>query len=117
MMRAAQVSTELAVMRNAPLLNPHFGQVVKYLDVLNRSADVFLATGNGMGLPAWLVEVQLFLKQLQKRKYVNMPLTPVERAAILSFAQYWRRMVGPPYNMGRPEAQIVLITLLEYCIT
>ncbi|WWD17393.1 hypothetical protein CI109_101834 [Kwoniella shandongensis] len=109
-----QVTTELATLRNAPLLNPHFGMVIKYLDVLNRSADILLSSTGGMGLPTWLVEVQHFMKHLERRMRTRMPLTPIERTAILSFSQYWRRMVQPPYNMGRPEAQIVLITLAEF---
>ncbi|WVQ99308.1 hypothetical protein IAU59_006440 [Kwoniella sp. CBS 9459] len=111
---AVGVQMELAALKSAPVLNPHFGMVIKYLDCLNRLADQLLASSRGAGMAAWLVEVQHLIKLLQKRTFNRMPLTPVERSSIISFANYWRRMVQPPYDMGRPEAQLVLITLTEF---
>lgn len=100
------------------------------------------------GVKVWLLEVQHFIRQLQRRTFQRMSLCatrissssgndaddrlPQERQAILAFTAYWRQMVSPPvsyrsftvirsrskstdcqYAMGRPEAQLVLITLTE----
>ncbi|XAO23907.1 hypothetical protein I312_102692 [Cryptococcus bacillisporus CA1280] len=100
-------------LKQTPALNPHYNMVIKYLDCLNRLADQLIPNSN---LPAWLIEVQPLIKLLQKRVFSRLPLTPVERSALLNFAQYWKSMTRPPYNMGRPEAQIVMITLAEFAV-
>ncbi|WVQ80636.1 hypothetical protein IAT38_002741 [Cryptococcus sp. DSM 104549] len=102
---------ELARLKAAPVLNPNYGMVIKYLDCLNRMADQMIPQGQ---LPAWLIEVQHLIRTLQKRVYSRVPLTSVERSSLISFAQYWRSMTHAPYHMGRPEAQIVMITLQEF---
>ncbi|WVN88324.1 uncharacterized protein L203_103529 [Cryptococcus depauperatus CBS 7841] len=107
----APPQVELARLKQAPALNPNYNMVIKYLDCLNRLADHYIPLGN---LAAWLIEVQLLIQKLQKRVYSRIHLTPVERKSLLNFATYWRNMTRPPYNMGRPEAQIVMITLIEF---
>ncbi|KAK6910218.1 hypothetical protein V866_000905 [Kwoniella sp. B9012] len=109
------VQMEMANLKAAPVLNPNYGMVIKYLDCLNRLADYLLSRG-ATGLAPWLMEVQWLLTSLQKRTYHRMPLTPVERTSIISFASYWRRRTEPPYLMGRPEAQLVLIALTEFAM-
>ncbi|KAK4685547.1 hypothetical protein P7C73_g4601, partial [Tremellales sp. Uapishka_1] len=42
--------------------------------------------------------------------------TGPERQAVQNFATYWRQKVSAPYSMGRPEAQLVLITLMEFAM-
>ncbi|OWZ60181.1 hypothetical protein C356_00315 [Cryptococcus neoformans c45] len=107
----ASPQSELIRLKQAPALNPNYNMVIKYLDCLNRLADQLIPNSN---LPTWLIEVQHLIRLLQKRVFSRMPLTPIERSALLNFAQYWRSMTRPPYNMGRPEAQIVMITLAEF---
>ncbi|WWC89443.1 uncharacterized protein L201_004367 [Kwoniella dendrophila CBS 6074] len=106
---------EMAQLKAAPVLNPNYGMVIKYLDCLNRLAD-YLCSRGATGLAPWLMEVQWLLTSLQKRTYHRMPLTPVERTSIVSFASYWRRRTEAPYLMGRPEAQLVLIALTEFAM-
>ncbi|ORX36777.1 hypothetical protein BD324DRAFT_627141 [Kockovaella imperatae] len=112
-MVSLSVQGELQQLKSAPVLNPHFGMVIKYLDCLNRLMDGLVLTMGPSGVTPWLVEVQTLIRLLQKRVFQRMPLTMPERSALLNFASYWRRMVQPPYAMGRPEAQLVLITLTE----
>ncbi|ORY34096.1 hypothetical protein BCR39DRAFT_503750 [Naematelia encephala] len=108
------VQVELQQLKSAPVLNPHFHMVDKYLDCLNRLMDALITTqGPAMGVKTWLIEVQTLTRLVQKRAFQRLPLTPQERMAILNFANYWRQNVSAPYFMGRPEAQIVLIALSE----
>lgn len=128
----ASPQAELKRLKQASALNPNYNMVIKYLDCLNRLADQMIPNSN---LPIWLIEVQHLITLLQKRVFSRVPLwvvfcmrffqmsnwqgkwalrTPVERSALLNFAQYWRSMTRPPYSMGRPEAQIVMITLAEF---
>ncbi|GFZ43999.1 hypothetical protein JCM24511_01720 [Saitozyma sp. JCM 24511] len=111
---AMAIQMELGQLKAAPVLNPHFGMVIKYLDCLNRLMDALIMSNGPDGVRHWLVEVQTFIRVLQKRIFQRMPLTPQERSAIISFVAYWRQMGHPPYAMGRPEAQLVLIALQEF---
>ncbi|WVR07139.1 hypothetical protein IAU60_004180 [Kwoniella sp. DSM 27419] len=109
----AYTQTELSTLKSAPVLDPNFGMVTKYLECLNQLADQLFSIAGPPALPAWLGEVQCLLRLLQKRIFQGIHLTPLERASIVRFADYWRQMVQPPYCMGRPEAQIVLLYLAE----
>jgi hypothetical protein len=61
------------------------------------------------GIKIWLIEVQAFTRQLQKRMFQGLPLLPHERQGIMNFAAYWRTRMG-----AMPEAQVVLIALTEF---
>nr|XP_018263179.1 uncharacterized protein I303_04672 [Kwoniella dejecticola CBS 10117]OBR85337.1 hypothetical protein I303_04672 [Kwoniella dejecticola CBS 10117] len=89
------VQLEMANLKAAPMLDPAYGLAIKYLDCLNRLAD-FLCGRGPQGLAPWLMEVQWFTTSLQKRTYNRVPLTPIERQSIISFASYWRRRTERP---------------------
>ncbi|KAL7420633.1 hypothetical protein Q5752_004584 [Cryptotrichosporon argae] len=108
------LQTELQALKQSPLLNPHYRMVHAYLDVLNALVEPLARTqGPAMGARAWLIEVQALVVHLHRRALAGVPLNPQERAAVHQFVAYWRQMAAPPYNMARPEAQIVLLTLQE----
>jgi len=110
------VQMELQQLKAAPILNPHFGMVNKYLDCLNRLMDAAVSSQGPGGVKIWLIEVQTLIRHLQKRVFQRMPLNQTERAAIFNFTSYWRQMNQAPFGMSRPEVQLVLITLTEFAM-
>ncbi|ODN82127.1 hypothetical protein L202_02433 [Cryptococcus amylolentus CBS 6039] len=111
MSHQAPVWAELAKLKAQPVLNPHFRMVQAFVNHLNGLAEVTVRVGN---LPRWLIEIQELIGRLQDRTYARIPLTPEERVCLLTFVSTWQCRCGPPYHMERPEAQLVLITLLEF---
>ncbi len=69
-----QAQTALNSLKMAPVLNPHYGMVIKYLDCLNRLIEPLLLTQGPLGVRTWLVEVQTLVQKLQKRTFSGMPL-------------------------------------------
>jgi hypothetical protein len=101
------------------------------IDLLNQLMDIAVSTQGAYGVKLWLIEVQAFTRQLQKRILAQMPLLPHERHAVVNFVAYWRNAMHPAvsrrlvrgtggpetdlqYGMATPEAQIVLIALMEF---
>ncbi|RXK40169.1 hypothetical protein M231_02627 [Tremella mesenterica] len=70
----ATTRQELAQFKSAPILNPHFNMVVRYLDCLNRFMDALIAVHGPGGVREWLLEVTAFLTACQKRTFQRMPL-------------------------------------------
>jgi hypothetical protein len=54
---------------------------ISSLDLLNQLMDVAVSTQGAYGVKIWLIEVQAFTRQLQKRMFQGMPLMPQERQA------------------------------------
>ncbi|KAL7420343.1 hypothetical protein Q5752_005313 [Cryptotrichosporon argae] len=84
-----------------------------YLDVLNKMLEPLAIVQGLAGLRAWLGEVQALMGLLKQRSFGGVPLTPRERQVLLWYSARWREMRGGPCDMGRPEAQLVLIALGE----
>lgn len=63
--------------------------------------DVAVSTQGAYGVKIWLIEVQGFTRQLQKRMFQHMPLMPQERQAIMNFATYWRNSIHPAVSVSR----------------
>jgi hypothetical protein len=69
------VQTELTQLKSAPVLNPQFGMVIRYLDCLNKLIEpMTMSQGPLMGVRSWLIEVQYLVKVLHRRTFQNMPL-------------------------------------------
>ncbi|KAI9639524.1 uncharacterized protein MKK02DRAFT_39832 [Dioszegia hungarica] len=109
-----QLQMQIQQLKSAPILNPNYGMVQTYLDLLNQLMDVSVSTQGAYGVKIWLIEVQAFTRQLQKRMFQGCPLTPQEKQSVLYFCHYWRNSLHPAYAMAAPEAQIVLIALTEF---
>ncbi|WVW81326.1 hypothetical protein I302_103317 [Kwoniella bestiolae CBS 10118] len=84
-----------------------------YLDILNRLLEPLAIVKGPMGLRTWLAEVQYFMGLMKQRSFSGRPLTPRERQVLVWYSARWRELRGGPCDMGRPEAQIVLIALGE----
>ncbi|WVR03144.1 hypothetical protein IAU60_000134 [Kwoniella sp. DSM 27419] len=84
-----------------------------YLDVLNRLLEPLAIVQGPMGLRTWLGEVQYFMGLMKQRSFSGRPLMPRERQVLGWYSAQWRALRGGPCDMGRPEAQIVLISLGE----
>lgn len=61
--------------------------------------EVAVSTQGAYGVKIWLIEVQAFTRQLQKRMLQRMPLLPQERQAIMNFATYWRNSMHPAVSV------------------
>ncbi|WWC67261.1 uncharacterized protein I206_101169 [Kwoniella pini CBS 10737] len=84
-----------------------------YLDILNRLLEPLAIVQGPMGLRTWLTEVQYFMSLMKQRSFSGRPLMPRERQVLVWYSARWRELRGGPCDMGRPEAQIVLIALGE----
>ncbi|WRT63267.1 uncharacterized protein IL334_000170 [Kwoniella shivajii] len=84
-----------------------------YLDILNRLLEPLAIVQGPMGLRTWLSEVQYFMTLMKQRSFSGRPLMPRERQVLVWYSARWRELRGGPCDMGRPEAQIVLIALGE----
>ncbi|KAK8844714.1 hypothetical protein IAR55_006564 [Kwoniella newhampshirensis] len=104
----SSVQMDLERVKRMPLIGAEM-----YLDVLNRLLEPLAVIHGPMGLRVWLREVQYFMGTLKTRSFQGMPLTPRERQVTLWYSARWRELRGGPSDMGRPEAQIVLISLAE----
>ncbi|WVN88502.1 uncharacterized protein L203_103713 [Cryptococcus depauperatus CBS 7841] len=109
-MQLAQVQMELSRLKRTPVA------AEVYLDCLNRLLEPLAITQGMMGLRHWLNEVQYFLGLIKQRSFTGRTLTPRERQVIQWYSTRWRELRGGPCDMGRPEAQIVLIALAELCM-
>ncbi|WVQ82854.1 hypothetical protein IAT38_004989 [Cryptococcus sp. DSM 104549] len=84
-----------------------------YLDCLNRLLEPLAIVQGPMGLRTWLSEVQYFMGLMKQRSFSGCPLMPRERQVLRWYSTRWRELRGGPCDMGRPEAQIVLMSLGE----
>ncbi|KAK1921363.1 hypothetical protein DB88DRAFT_99863 [Papiliotrema laurentii] len=84
-----------------------------YLDALNKLLEPLAIIRGPMGLRTWLAEVQFFMMKLKQRSFSGMPLNPRERQVLTWYAARWRELRGGACDMGRPEAQIVLMSMGE----
>ncbi|RSH83900.1 hypothetical protein EHS25_005144 [Saitozyma podzolica] len=107
-MTVQTVQFELERMKRMPMV-----MVEAYLDCLNKLIEPLAMVQGMMGLRAWLSEVQFFIAKLKQRSFQGMPLVPRERQVLQWYSARWRELRGGACDMGRPEAQIVLITLGE----
>nr|XP_031862095.1 uncharacterized protein CI109_002508 [Kwoniella shandongensis]KAA5529167.1 hypothetical protein CI109_002508 [Kwoniella shandongensis] len=107
-MSLASVQMELERMKRMPMVGAEV-----YLDVLNRLLEPLALVQGMLGFRNWLAEVQFFMGVLKRRSFGGMPLTPRERQVLQWYSARWRELRGGPCDMGRPEAQIVLIALGE----
>lgn len=69
------------------------------LDLLNQLMDVSVSTQGAYGVKIWLIEVQAFTRQLQKRMFQGCPLTPQEKQSVLYFCHYWRNSLHPAVSV------------------
>ncbi|RXK42627.1 hypothetical protein M231_00181 [Tremella mesenterica] len=102
------VQMELEKLKRMPLVNAEI-----YLELLNKLVEPLAVVQGMMGLRTWLAEVQMFMSKLKQRSFSGMPLSPRERQVLQWYSARWRELRGGPCDMGRPEAQIVLISLGE----
>ncbi|WVQ94201.1 hypothetical protein IAU59_001279 [Kwoniella sp. CBS 9459] len=106
-MTLASVQMELARQKKMPF------SAEAYLDVLNRLLEPLAVVQGPMGLRTWLSEVQYFMGLMKQRSFSGRPLMPRERQVLTWYSTQWRALRGGPCDMGRPEAQIVLMSLGE----
>lgn len=107
-MALAMVTPELEKLKMMPVVHTEL-----YLDVLNRLIEPLAIKQGFDGRVTWLGEVQLLIIRLKQRSCAGVPLHPRERQCLVWYSQRWRALRGGPCDMGRPEAQIILITLGE----
>ncbi|ODN73843.1 hypothetical protein L202_07366 [Cryptococcus amylolentus CBS 6039] len=86
-----------------------------YLECLNKLVEPLAVVQGPMGLRTWLSEIQHFMGLMKQRSFQGFPLSPRERQVVQWYSTKWRELRGGPCDMGRPEAQIVLISLNELC--
>jgi len=87
-----------------------------YLDCLNKMLEPLAIMQGLMGLRTWLAELQLFMTKVKQRSFSGVPLNPRERQILQWYSARWRELRGGPCDMGRPEAQIILIALGEMAL-
>nr|KIR86739.1 hypothetical protein I308_03061 [Cryptococcus tetragattii IND107] len=109
-MSLISVQMELSRLKRAPM------SAEAYLDVLNRLLEPLAVVQGRMGLRTWLSEVQYFMGLMKQRSFSGRTLSPRERQVIQWYSTRWRELRGGPCDMGRPEAQIVMISLAELCM-
>ncbi|KIR25472.1 hypothetical protein I309_05636 [Cryptococcus deuterogattii LA55] len=109
-MSLMSVQMELSRLKRAPV------STEAYLDVLNRLLAPLAVVQGPMGFRTWLSEVQYFMGLMKQRSFSGRTLSPRERQVIQWYSTRWRELRGGPCDMGRPEAQIVLISLGELCM-
>ncbi|ORX35021.1 hypothetical protein BD324DRAFT_682937 [Kockovaella imperatae] len=107
-MTLATVQMELEKHKMMPVV-----LIEAYLDVLNKLVEPLAIVQGMMGLRTWLGEVQVLIAKLKQRVFSGMPLNMRERTVITWYSARWRELRGGACDMGRPEAQIVLMSLGE----
>ncbi|ORY27325.1 hypothetical protein BCR39DRAFT_483598 [Naematelia encephala] len=105
------VRGELERYKHAPCVSAEL-----YLDCLNRLLEPLAIVQGLLGLRTWLAEVQIFMGKIKQRSFAGMPLTPRERQILQWYSARWRELRGGPCDMGRPEAQIILIAMGEMAL-
>ncbi|KAK4686762.1 hypothetical protein P7C73_g3364, partial [Tremellales sp. Uapishka_1] len=84
-----------------------------YLECLNKLLEPLAIVQGILGFRTWLAEVQYFMGRMKQRCFSGVPIMSRERQVLQWYSARWRELRGGACDMGRPEAQLVLIALGE----